>query len=132
MLMINGANIQIEGQLGDLIMEAARLVDSVASSIDKNSNGEIEYNDAVTAILAFLVQIKKMGDETNQNNFGYEMELEFRKNLNRQRKEHRGDPNWFEYDYHKHANGLSKALNTADITGGASLGDFNIDITKKK
>ncbi len=138
MISLTRGNIAIEGQLGDLITEAARLLDAVASTIEKRSeDDEIDYNFVMEAILEHVIQIKRINPEGNI--WGEEEEINFFKQAQEIRSDHKRDGSTETFiDYDSGAGnpkeGKShygkKLKDTTNISGGIKLNghaDFYID-----
>ncbi len=138
MISVKNGNIAIEGQLGDLIMEAARLLDAVAGTIEKRSEDtEIDYNFVMEAILEYVVQVKRINPEGNV--WREDDEIEFFKQAQEIRSDYKrsGSQETF-IDYDSGAGnpkeGKShygkKLKDTTSISGGVKLNghaDFYID-----
>ncbi len=70
MLSIENNKISMEGQLGNLIIEAARLVDAVAKAVESKAGydpdgDKIDYDIAMAAILSYVAQVSKIDTEGN-------------------------------------------------------------------
>jgi hypothetical protein len=129
-LSVEGPEIKIEGSIGDIVNDLARLTDAVLNAIEKNTNGDVGYHETMAYMLNQVAKLKKLSDTTSDGNaFGYEAELEFLQELRDLRKKHEGNPDWYEYESGiKSSTDFNKqAVSTTDITGGASLGKFKID-----
>jgi len=135
-LSVDGPEIRIEGTIGDLVADLARLTDAVMSAIDKNTDGEIDYHTTMGYFLTQVAKMHKMSDATNDgNSFGYETELEFLQQVRDLRKENEGNPEWYEYDsgdQKPFGSSSSNDISTSNITGGASLGKFAVDARANK
>ncbi len=143
----------MEGQLGNLIIEAARLVDAVAKAVESKAGydpdgDKIDYDIAMAAILSYVAQVSKI--DTEGNIWSYEDEIKFMQQARDLRMKHQHDDDFLDYDSgssipqkKKDAKGAAKAkanseitetLNhkgtinsTSEITGGASLDGFVLD-----
>ncbi len=151
MIKIENGNISLEGQLGDLMIDTARVIDAVASAIEKKADEDgIDYDFAINAILKFVEQVKKIS--ASDNVWGYEDELKFLQEARDLRNRHNDDDDFIDYDSgsidpkagkasKSSKSGKKKApvgvseiqernksvSDTTSITGGAKLGDFIID-----
>jgi hypothetical protein len=133
MLSINEGKIELNGALGELIPEAAALIDAVASAVEKQAqddkDSKLSYDFIIEAILAFLSKLHEFKDKDNI--WGYEEEIEFLHKAKELRNRYHGKEGFIDYDS---SNSVAddgddfQATPTASgITGGASLGDFVID-----
>ncbi len=76
MIKIDNGEIHIEGALGELITEAARLLDSIAKTIDKRSgDDEVDYGFVMNAVLE---QVAHLADNNYMENLWDEkQEIDF-------------------------------------------------------
>ncbi len=135
MISIKDGNIQVEGSLGNLIMEAARIIDSVASTIDnKSGEDEIDYDFVLHAILEYVAQMSKINHK--DNTWNDEEEIRFYQAAQKLRKEYQDGDDFIDFDSGTQApkKGKSsygkKLKDTTNISGGMKLvgdDDFYID-----
>ncbi len=152
MIKVENGNISIEGQLGDLMIDAARILDAVASAVERKAGeDEVDYDFVINSILKFVEQVKKIS--ASDNVWGYEDELQFLQEARDLRNKHHGDKDFIDYDSgsadpkteSRKKKTKAKARvgdapiiseieerngsvsETTSITGGAKLGDYIID-----
>ena len=143
MIKLERGQISMEGSLGDLMVEAARIVDTIAKSVVKNANQEdVDYDFVISTILMHVVQVAKINTENNV--WGYEEEMKFLQEARDLRNKHKGVDDFIDYDSgsavsypetdpdHKKKDPINLEIdetrkNTSSITGGASLDGFVLD-----
>jgi len=155
MIKINGGGVTLEGQLGDLIIEAARIIDSVAKAVERKLKSEgastlvrnteeknTDYDFTVDAILQYLEHMQKI--DVRDQSWEENSEIEFLQEAVDLRNKHHSKKDFIDYD-----SGIAPSLNLKkkgkseieessnrahldeiSITGGRKLGqvgDFVID-----
>ncbi len=97
MIKLENGQMAMEGQLGDLIIEAARVVDAVAAAVTKKADQEeITYDFAVEAILKFVDQVSKINMEDNV--WGYDDEIKFLQEARDLRHQNKDAVDFIDYD----------------------------------
>ena len=138
MISIKDGNIQVEGSLGELITEAARVVDAIASTIEEKSEGhgedEITYDFIIEAILEYVAQMSKVNAKDNM--WDTDEEIRFFQKVQEERKKFGKEDGFIDYDNGtqtpaKGKSSYGKTLkDTTSISGGMKLNgkeDFFID-----
>ncbi len=139
MIELKKGSVKLEGPLGELIIEAARILDAVADTIAKNvPEEEIDYNFIMEEILTYVAQISKLDPVSNL--WGEEEEISFFHDIQKLRRNLKRDNISKEdiIDYDSGAqepkegkNSYGKKLkDTTSISGGIKLNgheDFFID-----
>jgi hypothetical protein len=106
MLKIDHGQVQIEGALGDLVTEAATLLDGLAKAIEKNSDSdEVTYDAIIESVLVLLTKIKGVNPEDNL--WDYDMEIEFSHEAEDLRGKFGADSDFVD---------IQQGLNTLEIT----------------
>jgi len=135
MITVKNGNVAIEGALSELIIEAARIVDAIASTIEKKvDKKDINYNFVIEAILEYVSQISKVNYADNL--WSTDEEIKFFQKAQNLRNDFGHEEGFVDYDGGTQEptpgkNSYGKKLkNTTNISGGMKLvgdNDFFID-----